>query len=177
MRVQSDGKKIFERRVITEKDLCNDVPEQTSFKSSWANKMDRRKKAAKKMVIQDWEKSRKDHDKTGEQYKTLDGNGEREWEEEREPTCCWERLQRKDRKTKMRKPIEVVNWFADEPHDSSEPSLDSQGDEESWTEIERNKVNQQMRRRRRVKKNERMQEVVSKMKHMVGAGPIPESSV
>ena len=97
-----------------------------------------------------------------------------------EYTDPWEGFKGGDRKKSTRKilkPMEIKNWFADEPRDSTEPSTDSTGPDENWTEVERKRRNTQKRRKRRAKKLSRMEEIASKIQHMIGVGPIPRSSV
>ena len=125
--------------------------------------MERQDTAAKQMAHQNWEVN--------------------EWfqeDNENEHIDPWTRLQEKTNMKnlrKIRKPVQVVNWFGDEPRDSSELSNDSTETEEKWTEVERKRRNTLKRRKRRAKRLNRMEEVATKMQHMIGVSPIPENSV
>ena len=89
----------------------------------------------------------------------------------------WEKLLRKERRLKVRKPIEIVNWFADEPATDSELSTDSQEEDLGWTEVEKKKVKEKKRKLRNLKKKMKKEEVAGKMRKIIGIGPIPTNSV
>ena len=196
-------RKSFERIIINQEDLTNELNPQekttSSFKSSWANEMEEelrnasnelskvenRVKKAERLVSQDTRR------KSAEELMNLDGRRSRENRqisprrmEYQEGSCSnlevrdhWDKLLKKEKKLKVRKPIEVVNWFADEPTTDSDLSNDSQDEDLGWTEIEKKKVNEKKRKIRYLKKKNKMEEVASKMKKIIGIGPIPTNSV
>ena len=70
----------------------------------------------------------------------------------------------------------MKHWFSE---NFSESDLDSSQGEESgqWTEVERQRQNQNKRKEKKLKIKQRMKDLETKMKHMVGVGPIPMESI
>ena len=49
--------------------------------------------------------------------------------------------------------------------------------EEEWKEVGRQRKNQDRKQERKIKRKTIMEEIATRMKHMVGVGPIPKASV
>ena len=88
-----------------------------------------------------------------------------------------EDLVRKKKKTPLvRKPIIAKQWFCEEYSESDSDS--SQGEEPNqWTEIERKKRNLIKKKEQKQKLIQRKENIATRMKHMVGVGPIPQESI
>ena len=158
-----------------------EVSAQSSFHSDWAMEMERelseqagnlRQKdknrqstVASERLDGQFRNTRKDRQNTVPSDR-LDGQGGSR-------NDIWEVYMRKEKEPKIRKPVEVKNWFSDETDyiSMSSSSEESQEEEEKWQNINRKKRNQVRRRERRL---ERMEKVASRMKHMVGIGPVKE---
>ena len=172
-------KKQFERRTIRQEDLEKQVEEvivteeenspieQTSFRSNWALEVEKE--------IQE------QADLQGRSYRDGNTNRVSEWKELQSRTNddIWEGIIRKKNVEKVRKPAIIKNWFADESDtnvtiSSSEESIE---DEEKWERVDRKKRNIIRRDERKWKKNDKMKEVSTKMKHMVGLGPVRSESI
>ena len=92
----------------------------------------------------------------------------------------WENLGIGQEKVKkIRKPVTAKDWFAEVRSDSeADSSTDSQEEEEGkWNEIKRRERSQRIRQERKKRKKERMEAMASRMRHMVGVGPIPSASI
>ena len=171
---QKQGGKQFSRRSISKEDLISEEAEQEpsrqEFTSSWAKEMEEElSRAAAKVDMR--------RDRRMEGQKTSSERMEN-GEKEKEPqNRLWEKLLNRKKMTKVRKPLIIKNWFADEP-ESSDVSSDSMDDTtEVWSEVEQKRRNRQKTKQRKLKKERKIEELSKKMKHIVGIGPIVQASI
>ena len=106
-------------------------------------------------------------------------------EEQRRIPENWEELAAKPPPPpKVRKPVQMTTWFTDKPEDmidlsntDSSADNDSQDATNEWKKIEKQKKRKQKTLERKVKRKEKMENVASKMKHLIGLGPIPDKTI
>ena len=114
------------------------------------------------------------------------GEKDSTWMEKNQVHCRkenWEVLMTKREKPKIRKPIKITTWFADEPGTGNTSTTDTSEDdtrdenEPEWKTIARKEIRKKKNMERKNKKKERMEELCTKMKHTIGIGPIAENSI
>ena len=144
----------FERRTIREDDLRKDVQqEQLVYKSTWATQLEEELSRAARGTEEEV-------DPLSILLLTLE-------EEVQEVPDTWERLVTEKEKTKkIRKPVRVMNWMADEPSYSDMSSS-----------VERKRRNQERQKTRNRKRRLRMRETAEKMRHTIGVGPIEDETI
>ena len=109
----------------------------------------------------------------------LTNAGWREDEEERRKEDIpesWERLIEPEKtKQKIRKPVVIKNWFADE---TSEEDTSSGSEEDAqWQEVDREKKRKKRQQMRKEKLKKRMAEVAGKARMMIGIGKITKRTL
>ena len=163
--------KKFARRKINPEDLRKDKEIVTTFKSTWALRME------EELSIAAGETERR-KEKTDEQSNAASWM-ENETEDRQD---AWERLTRKNEqseKNKIRRPASTTTWFGDDQdkEDSDISSDNLEEEEEDWKEVDRRKKNSVKAKERKDKRKRKMEETALKMKMMIGVGPISRGSV
>ena len=164
-------KKIFQRRVIQEGDLLKEVFVEKdtsceevsgSFRSSWAKQLESELAGAAAEDGRVWLADGKEQMERKEDQSSKEDN-------------VWRRLGlNKKSKSKIRKPIEVKDWFG---MDSSESESSSQDEEESeWSEVDRKARNRKKLNEKKIRRKEKIGQIVRRMKQMIGLGPIPKAT-
>ena len=186
--VKDTRKKKFTRRVITEDDLGNEI---SSYRSSWAREMEEElAKAARAGAMNNGheigEGIVRDRCKNYEEkVRRETGPNNAGWmeneEERREEDVpeSWERLIEPEKfektKQKIRKPIVIKNWFADET--SEEDTSSGSEDDAQWQEVDREKKRKRRQQMRKEKLKKRMAEVAGKARMMIGIGKITKRTL
>ena len=165
------ARKTFHRSNISQRDLRNDSTKDATkeveinpvpYRSVWAKEMEQQLEEAARHMDAHPERT----------------DGRSHQEEFQEGDSPWSRVGFRDKAPKVRKPVEVRDWFADEKSDSnSESSSDSNDDDEQWSEVKRKEVKNLKAKARKQKKKERMESMAERMRHMIGVGPIPKASI
>ena len=150
----------FSRVEIAQEDLHDDSAEFADihkFKSTWAkglqNELD---EAAGSGGMDNWE-----HSASGKDI---------------EDSNIFEILPKKPVAPKIRKPVNVKNWFGNDKIVTSDSSSDN-SDDESWNKIEREKMNKIKIKKKKEQNKEKMRQVAMKARNMVGVGPVDMKSV
>ena len=105
----------------------------------------------------------------------VSGDRGEDWREKREKP--WEILGKI--KPKIRKPpVALRNWFGEKPgQSSSDSSSSSQEEEDSWNEVDRRKANRDKITEKKKKLKEKKREICTRMRYMVGVGPIRDATL
>ena len=199
---QKSGSGNYNRRVIRKEDLVNDnVEMQPIYRSQWANemeaelarvagRMEKRVEPAGGLAGQDtsaqdsWvDQVEKEIGEIGsEERMDKQTDNANRLDRQRKVPNSWERLlkgEEKKKKPKVRKPIAVKDWFAEENSDESDnSSSESSGTgNEEWKNVEQKKKQLRKKKDRKIRMKEKMEEIASRMMHMVGVGPIVKQTV
>ena len=165
-------KKIFQRRVIQEGDLFKEVLVEKdtsceeasgSFRSSWAKQLESELAGAASEDGRVW---------------LMDGQEqvERKEEQSNKEDNVWRRLGMKNKvKRKIRKPIEVKDWFGMDSSSESDSSSQDE-DEGEWSEVARQSKNRKKMKEKKIRRKEKIGQIARRMKQMIGLGPIPRAT-
>ena len=89
----------------------------------------------------------------------------------------WETL-KKVKQVKVRKPPVILkNWFGEKPGDSTDSSSSSQEEDLTWNEVDRRKANLEKKIEKKNKIKEKKREICTRMRYMVGIGPILNATI
>ena len=84
------------------------------------------------------------------------------------PVKCVERTSKVE--AKVRKAVR--HWFGEDSDSSEDDVADDDHDAEDWNCVDRQKKNEMKKKRMNMKRNKKKEEVLEKVNHMVGIGPI-----
>ena len=172
---QPHRRKSFERRSINQDELVN---ENSAFKSMWAKEMESQLAAAAGVLNDNSDRTTQSNEMEGSAgIARQDTSAQKEAEQDYSEIIPWRNTLENGRTKvpKIRKPPPpITSWFGDLQSDVSDDSSSSglESGNDKWQEVERKKKVLLKKKLQKAKKKEKMEEVATKLQHMVGVGPI-----
>ena len=178
--------KTFNRRKITPEDLVggeSQKEKQPSYKSTWAKDIENELGRAAEMTVIDKPDEMKTTAAAAAAAPRMEElRNSEDWWEDRHGKARhenWEVLLPKKKPKTVKPPRETKSWFGEDKTESSNSDSTDTLEEKlgPWTEVQRVRMRKMRNSERIEKRKTKMSEVATKMKHMLGIGPILDSTI